>query len=447
MTNHLPAVATTRSATVVAAPGWRLGVLYGPAVYGVSAAAVALPDAAWHLHASAAALAWTLTAYAAGVGVGAVTASRLIDSRGSRPVLVIAAILLTCGAAMCAAAPTLATVVTSRVLLAVGSGAVIATALTHTAQLPANSRPTALAAFGACLAGFSATAPLAGALAAHWSWRAPLALPALSLAAVPLCWPLTTHTPRRAPVDWPATGLLATAAAGLLLTVQTTAHQADPRTIIITAATTGTAIAGLALRQRSHPDALLSRTILSARWFWRAATTGAGMYAGLFAVVYAAPHLLSRLGHDTMDIGLLLLPAAATGATLAWAAARATRHRSPSGMLTAAGLLLATALCYTAWDPRTWPVIAASTVALTASAVTQTLLTTQTAAHAPADNRSGAIGMLALAMFLGGGCGAALCAALWQTTTPSTALAAVAALPMTGAATAWSRRRHHGQLR
>ncbi|MEU1605984.1 MFS transporter [Micromonospora matsumotoense] len=437
-------MATTRP-TMVAAPGWRLGVLYGPAVYGVSAAAVALPDAAGHLHASAAALAWTLTAYAAGVGVGAVTAGRLIDSKGSRPVLVIAAILLTCGAATCAAAPTLTTVVTGRVLLAVGSGAVIATALTHTTQLPATSRPNALAVFGACLAGFSATAPLAGALSAHWSWRAPLTLPALSLAAVPLCWPLTTQTPRRAPVDWPTTGLLATAAAGLLLTVQTTAHLAHPRTIMITASTTGAAIAGLALRQRAHPDALLRRTILSARWFWRAATTGAGIYAGLFAIVYAAPHLLNRLGHDTMDIGLLLLPAAATGATLAWAASHATRHRSPSRVLTAASLLLAAALCYTAWDPRTWPVIAASTVAFTASAVTQTLLTAQTAANAAVEDSSNATGMLALAMFLGGGCGAALCAALWQTTTPSTALAVVAALPMTGAATAWPRRRHHGQ--
>ncbi|WKU03493.1 MFS transporter [Micromonospora sp. HUAS LYJ1] len=436
---------TTRPAPV-AAPGWRLGALYGPAVYGISAAAVALPDATRHLHASTAALAWTLTAYATGVGVGAVTAGRLIDRTGSRPVLVIAAIFLTCGAATCAAAPTLATMVTGRILLAVGSGAIIATALTHTTQLPATSRPTAMAAFGACLAGFSATAPLAGAVAAHWSWRAPLTLPALSLAAIPLCWPLTTHTPRRAPVDWPTTGLLATAATGLLLTMQTTTRQTDPRTIMITVGATGAAIAVLALRQRTHPGALLPRTILSARWFWRAAITSAGMYAGLFAAVYAAPHLLSRHGHTTMDIGLLLLPAAATGATLAWTAARATRHRPPNGVLTTAGLLLAAALCYAAWDAGTWPVIATSTIAFTAAAVTQTLLTAQTAAHTPAENRSGAIGMLTLAMFLGGGCGTALCAALWQTTTPSTAMAAVAAFPMAGAAAAWSRRRHHGQL-
>ncbi|MDZ5444438.1 MFS transporter [Micromonospora sp. 4G57] len=140
-------------------------------MYGVSAASVALPDTARHLHATGATLAWILTAYAAGVGVGAVTAGRLADSRGSRPVLLTAATLLISGALVCAVSPTLATVVTGRVLLAVGSGSVIATALTSTAQLPTGRRPAALAAFGACLAGFSATAPLAGAIAAHWSWR------------------------------------------------------------------------------------------------------------------------------------------------------------------------------------------------------------------------------------------------------------------------------------
>ncbi|AXH94728.1 MFS transporter [Micromonospora aurantiaca] len=132
-------------------PGWRLGVLYGPAVYGVSAAAVALPDAAQHLRASGPALAWILTAYAVGIGVGAVTAGRITDLWGSRPVLLIAVTLLTTGALACAVAPNLAAVVTGRILLAVGSGAVKASALTMAAHLPAPQRPAALARFGACL--------------------------------------------------------------------------------------------------------------------------------------------------------------------------------------------------------------------------------------------------------------------------------------------------------
>ncbi|WP_347671960.1 hypothetical protein [Micromonospora sp. B11E3] len=74
-----------------------------------------------------------------------------------------------------------------------GSGAITATALAGTARLPDARRPAALAAFGACLAGFSATAPLAGAAATHWSWRAALVLPVLSIAVIPPV--LAAHRP------------------------------------------------------------------------------------------------------------------------------------------------------------------------------------------------------------------------------------------------------------
>ncbi|MFG1955827.1 hypothetical protein [Micromonospora sp. NPDC048830] len=120
---------------------------------------------------------------------------------------------------------TLAAVITVRVLLAVGSGAVTATALAGTARLPTARRPAPLAAFGACLAGFSATAPLAGAAATHWSWRTALVLPALSIAVIPLCWPLTVCLPPRERADWLGVGILAAVAAGLLLTAQTAAQQ------------------------------------------------------------------------------------------------------------------------------------------------------------------------------------------------------------------------------
>ncbi|MEV0005966.1 MFS transporter [Micromonospora sp. NPDC050980] len=440
MTARPPAAARSALTVVTggSASGWRLGVLYGPAVYGVSAAAVALPDTARHLHVTGAALAWILTAYAAGVGVGAVTAGRLADARGTRQVLLCAATLLATGALVCTVAPTLGTVVIGRVVLAVGSGAVIATALTSMAQLPPSHRPAALAAVGACLAGSSATAPLAGAIASHWSWRAALVLPVLSLAAVPLCWPLTAHAPRRNRVDWPAAGLLAVVAAGLLLTAQHATGKAGASIIVIGTVTTVAAAVSLVIRQRTHPDRLLGRYMLFARWFRHAATTGACVYAGLFTVLYAAPHLLSHQSHSTMSIGLLLLPGAVVGAAIAWAAARSARRLPAGRVLAAASLLQAAALSYAAADPRTWAVAAASTAAFTASAVAQTLLTAQTTFHTAVELRGGAIGLLSLVLFLGGGCGAAFCAALWQTSGPATALTVIAALPTVGAALAWT---------
>ncbi|MDG4760473.1 MFS transporter [Micromonospora sp. WMMD710] len=412
--------------------GWQLGVLYGPAVYGVSAAAVALPDAATHLHANAAGLAWILTAYAAGVGVGAVTAGRLTDLWGTRRVLLSAAALLTLGALICAVAPTLHTVVIGRVLLATGSGAVMAAALASTARLPAAHRRASMATFGACMAGFAATAPLAGALAAHWSWRAALILPVLSIAAIPSCWPLTAPATQHDRLDWPGAGLLAAVAAGLLLTAQTAPHTSALTTAILAAATAAAAL-GLAARTRIHPGGFLTRGILSAGWFHKATIIGAGVYAALFAVLYTAPHLLNQQGYSTMQIGVLLLPGAVIGAALARLAALAARRLPARHVLAAVSVILAATMLNAAITPRPWTIVATATAAFTASAITQMLLTTHVTAHTAVESRGGVSGLLTLATFLGGGCGTALCATLWQTWGPAAALAVVAIAPALGA--------------
>ncbi|SCL73647.1 Major Facilitator Superfamily protein [Micromonospora peucetia] len=431
-----PKPARVIAGRITAGAGWRLGLLYGPAVYGVSAAAVALPDAARHLHASGPALAWLLTAYAVGIGVGAVTGGRMIDLWGDRPVLLIAVTLLTAGTLACVVAPNLAVAVTGRILLAVGSGAVKATSLATAARLPASQRPTALARFGACLAAFGATAPLAGALAAAWSWRVALALPVLSIAAIPLCWPLTTPRRQRQSLDWPGAGLLAAVAAGPLLTAQTAAQHTSALTIAASAAATAAAALALAIRSRRRTDRFVVDGVLAAPWFRRAALAGAGVYAGLFAVLYAAPHLLTTLGYSTMDIGLLLLPGAAVGAGLARGAAVAARRLPARHVLSAASLLLAGTLCYAALDPRPLGVASAATAAFATSATAQMLLTAEVTRHVSPQQRGGATGLLMLAIFTGGGGGTALCAALWQPCGPSIALALAALLPAAAAAAA-----------
>ncbi|MEU3458222.1 MFS transporter [Micromonospora sp. NPDC006766] len=434
--------AVSRSEVPIApGPGWRLGLLYGPAVYGVSAAAVALPETAQHLRVSGPALAWILTAYAVGIGVGAVTAGRITDLWGSRPILLIAVTLLVTGALVCAVAPNLVVIVIGRVLLAVGSGVVQATALATAARLPVSQRPMAMARFGACLAAFSATAPLAGAVAVAWSWRVALVLPVLSIAAIPLCWPLSTPRRHREPLDWPGAGLLAVVAAGLLLTAQTAAQHASAVTITATAAATAATALILAIRSRRHPGGFVPDGVLSAAWFRRAALAGAGVYGGLFAILYAAPHLLTKLGYGTTHIGLLLLPGAAVGAALARGAAAAARRLPARYVLSAASLLFAGALCSAAVDPGPIGVAAAATAAFAASAIAQMLLTAEVTRHAPPRCRGGAIGLLTLATFVGGGGGSALCAALWQPWGPAAALALTALLPTAAAAAAWRLRR------
>ncbi|MFB9854508.1 MFS transporter [Micromonospora andamanensis] len=393
-------------------------------MYGVSAAAVALPATADHLANSGPALVWILTAYAVGVGIGAVTGGRLTDLWGTRPVLLTAAALLAAGTVTCASASTLAVVVCGRILLAIGSGATMAVALTATAGLPAARRPTALAAFGACLAGFSATAPLAGAIATHRSWQVALTLPVLSILAVPACFPLTTRLPHhRRSVDGVGVGLVTAAATGLLLLAQSAAQPSAATAV--TAAATATITATLALRAHRRPHGFLPSGTLSAAWFWYAAATAGGVYGGLFAVLYAVPHVLAAQGYSTTDIGVLLLPGAVIGVLVARSAVRTARRVPPGRVLAVVSMMLAAGLGCAATNQRPWVLAATSTAAFTAAAVTQTLLTAYVTSRAAPHNRGGVLGLLLLATFLGGALGAAISAAQWPT--------AAAVLPVLGA--------------
>lgn len=162
-----------------------------------------------------------------------------------------------------------------------------------------------------------------------------------------------------------------------------------------------------------------------------------GRLRGLFAILYAAPHLLTKLGYGTTHIGLLLLPGAAVGAALARGAAAAARRMPARYVLSAASLLFAGTLCYAAVDTGPIGVAAAATAAFAASAIAQMLLTAEATKHAPPGCRGGAIGLLTLATFVGGGGGTALCAALWQPYGPAAALAITALLPAAAAAAAW----------
>jgi MFS family permease len=101
----------------------RVGALFGPVVFGVTAAGVALPRVATALDASPANVAWVLTAHALALGVGTALFARLASSRGLRAALLFGALILAGGAVVCLLAPSLGLLVAGRLLLAAGSGA------------------------------------------------------------------------------------------------------------------------------------------------------------------------------------------------------------------------------------------------------------------------------------------------------------------------------------
>ncbi|MER6951599.1 MFS transporter [Nonomuraea sp. NPDC000554] len=95
----------------------RLGMLFGPAVFGVTSAGVALPEVALAPHAGPA-VAWVLIAHALALGIGTAVFGRLADSWGVRKTKLFGASVLAAGALLCLAAPSLGMLIAGRLVLA-----------------------------------------------------------------------------------------------------------------------------------------------------------------------------------------------------------------------------------------------------------------------------------------------------------------------------------------
>ncbi|MFY1623778.1 MFS transporter [Micromonospora sp. WMMD735] len=423
--------------------GWRLGLLYGPAVYGVSAAAVALPAAAQGLQADPAAAVWILAIHALGLGVGAAVAGRATDIWGTRSVLAVGAVLLVIGTAVCAVAPALLVVIGGRALLAAGSGAMTATALALAAGAPDAIRPRVLTHLGTVMTLFSATAPLAGSLALAAGWRVALVLPALSVVAIPMCWIHTRSGDRQesGDVDWTGALLLTLVASGLLLVLESaTAPMARPVIPILLAATCAGGLL-LVVHTKRHPTGFLPAVVIRDRRFWRCGFVGAGVYGGLFAAVYAVPQLLTGLGHTVEAVGVLLLPGAVAGVVVARVAAAAGRRLPPQQVLASVAALFSVAVLLAATDRRPVTLVGAASAGFAAFAVAQMTLTTAISQLTDVSVRGAALGLANLTFFLGGALGSAACAALWTPWGLPAAFAATAALPALAAVAMW-RLRH-----
>ncbi|TDD13763.1 MFS transporter [Nonomuraea diastatica] len=199
----------------------RLGGLFGPAVFGVTAAAVALPQVAVALNAGPAQVAWVLTAHALALGVGTAVFGRLADSRGARTTLLIAALTLVAGALLCLVAPTLGALVAGRLLLAAGSGGTAAVGAALLAGVDAGDRLWVLARYGVVMALFASSATLLGGMVTAWlSWRVTVVLPVLSILAVPFCLRLAVRAGSHRPVDITGAAALTVTVSSLIVLIQ-----------------------------------------------------------------------------------------------------------------------------------------------------------------------------------------------------------------------------------
>ncbi|MEJ3657608.1 MFS transporter [Actinomycetes bacterium KLBMP 9759] len=457
--------------------GVRLGLQFGPSIFGVSAAGVALPAAAADLQIGAPASAWLLTVHALALGVGTALSGGLGDSWGMRRTVVLGCVLLVAGAAAVLLAADAVTAVVGRFVLAAGSGAVSSAAVTSTVAAPARNRATVLAWFGALTALFAGSATaVGGVLAATLSWRFALVLPVLAVAGAALAWPLmparggpwrppgvprgegTARAPRSRPetssavlgrggsVDVLGAGLLTVAASGLLVLLQGATLRLPVAGVVALAVVTVAAAVATAVRVRRRPEGFLPRSLLAVPTFRIGAAVGAGVFAGLFAAMYSVPQVLvGGAGWDVLVVGLVLLPGALLGAVVSRLAGRLAPARARQALAVSAvavGVLLASAGS-TGGMPAV--LLAGASAAFLAFALTQAVVTGAVGAAVDPRRRGAALGLLNLAFMVGGGLGAAVAGGLSGVLGVPGALAVAAVLPFAAGVTAWVAGRSAGR--
>ncbi|MGI5490292.1 MFS transporter [Microtetraspora malaysiensis] len=435
MTTDHAAPPALRSSAGARSAGLRYGALFGPSVFGVTAAGVALPDVATALHATPSAAAWVLTAHALALGVGTALFGRLADSRSIRSSLLLGSLVLATGTIVCLTAPNIGTLVAGRFILATGSGAMTSGALALSASSAPEERSKILSGFGATIAVFSAGATLAGGVFTHWlTWRLTLVLPALSLLAVPLCLRAAARLGSGRPLDLTGAAMLTVAAMSFLLLIQTYALGLPVAAVIGLAITLTLSIGGLIWRVRSSENSFVPRSLLSDRAFRRAAVTGIGVYAGLFAAMYAVPQILVREHHWTvLAVGAGLLPGAVVGAVLSRTAGRLTGGYGASRLLSGIAAAMVVALVASAATTNAASLVIAASLGFAAFAVTQVITTALMSARIDPARRGGALGLLNLTFFVGGGVGSAIAGALVKSMDLTKILGIVAVFPLVAA--------------
>ncbi|MFF8955219.1 hypothetical protein [Streptomyces sp. NPDC014894] len=115
--------------------------------------------------------------------------------------------------------------------------------------------------------------------------------------------------------------------------------------VVALAAALPASLAGTVRRARTVQNAFVPRALITDSTFVRAAVTGIGVYAGLFAAMYAVPQILVRdSGWSVLAVGGRMLPGAVAGAVLSRVAGRLTAGPGGSRLLAVVALATAGAL-------------------------------------------------------------------------------------------------------
>ncbi|WP_030879654.1 MFS transporter [Streptomyces sp. NRRL S-1868] len=438
-----------------ASDGRRLGLTSGllvlPMYVALGAPSVALPAVGRALAVPFGATAWILAAWSLTSALAMPVAGRLLARWSPFHILVAGVVALAAGSALAGAGPTLSVVIVGRLIGGAGAGATVIAVYAAATALPGRQRIRALGIVAAASATASGCGTLLGGAVTAWlGWRAVLAIPVLALPLLLVALPSRRALTRNGSgerngstgrLDIVGAAVLSVLAGSLITLLQ--AHSVGlPAPVTLVVATAGVlAAVGLWWRVRGTPDGFVPRRVIASRGFLVAGLIGGTVFAGYYGVLFRAPSLIEQAtGGGPLEAGVLLVPAAAcsvlTGRLIGTLTDRFTGWRVSAGLaaLTVVGVLVVAL--------STGPVLIVVGTALTVCgfAGAQAVLMSLAPDLVAADDRHTAQGLLNFMNALGGGIGPAAVAGLSGIVPAPVALAALAALPLTGLVLGLTRR-------
>ena len=414
-----------------------LGVLIAPSALAVSTTAVALPTISADLGLSHPEAAWILAGYVLAQATCVALFGRLADMRGTRSILLIGGALIAAGTVLTVTSQSFAPLLAGRVLQGAGVAASPVAGFSIAANLYAGAdRAKAVGVISAVLAILSGSGSLIGGLLTDGlSWRAVVAVAALTLPATLACLHLSsTSGAGGGRLDAVGAALVVVLASSVVLLLETPSIDFATWLLVALGVLAAGAALLLARRVRSHPHGFIPAAVVRSRRYVLGALAALTLFGAYLAMLFAAPLLLLQ-DHDwtPTQLGLVLLPAALMGALTARGVGHLIVTRDPFrltaalAVVSAAGLVLAGV---TDGAP------AATTLALgmtiTGFMSAQVALVERIPLTLEPEVRSIATGLFIMVFLIGGAMGPAAVAGLTDPFGLAGAVAAVAALPAAG---------------
>jgi MFS family permease len=412
-----------------------LGLLFGLAGMGSSAAALALAPMAEAYGVGMGAAAWSISLYALTFGVGTAVYGRVADLQGPRVPMLVGLSLMTFGALVAALAPAFELHLAGRLLQGAGAAAVPTLgAAIVTARYAGAAKSTALLRLAGVAAAITSVGPLAaGLLVDTVGWRFAIALPILGVLVVPLLWSSMHVGGTGARLDLVGAVLTALAAGGVVLLLQSPAT--GPAVALAGALLIAVGTPAVAVWVRRRPDGFLPLAVIRNPRVVRSAVAAAAIPATWFALLVAIPAVLLADGWTPWQVGLALVPSGVVGLVTPRVAGPLLARTPAAAALAFGGATATVALVAAAAGAGLGsPVllVVAPLVATIAFGVGQPALTAAVAESVAADVRGVALGVATLVFMVGGSVGSAVVGGLGGSIGVAESMLALTTLPLLG---------------